>query len=476
MEENRVTHPKVFISYAWGRNNARAKDLADRLLADGIQVTIDVYDLKPGMNKHKFMQQLVNDPDVEKVLMLCDEEYKRKADDFKGGVGEEATIISPEVYGHVDQTKFVPVVLEKDGKGEAYLPTMLKSLLYIDFSDPDSEPAEYRKLVGNLWGMPDLRKPIVADRPTWINSSAVNLSGVETELARQESMIRRAPDPGALQTRIAQKIVVALESLQGSEADLEGLIVLTEPIRNSFVRFLENGLQQEGFTGERIGSLVEKMYNGITIRNDRYHVVDEVYRFFFWDVFICAAALLIEYERFADLRRMLNRTYFLRNLIGTNNDPTPYTFSELRHHCRYLEECIKPKKCPQRVSLQADLLVKREYGAVITKRNLVVADLVLAHLAMLYGQTKSGFTWFPNLSCYASYAGYGLPWSRLPSKAYCEKLYPLFDVGDIESLKGKVCEMADLWDKSGNGHYMYGGWGIPNILSKAERAMIGMLP
>lgn len=99
-----------------------------------------------------------------------------------------------------------------------------------------------------------------------------------------------------------------------------------------------------------------------------------------------------------------------------------------------------------------------------------------AHLAMLYGQTKSGFTWFPNLSCYASYAGYGLPWSRLPSKAYCEKLYPLFDVGDIESLKGKVCEMADLWDKSGNGHYMYGGWGIPNILTEAERAMIGMLP
>ncbi len=476
MEENRVTHPKVFISYAWGHNKDRARELADRLLADGVQVTIDVYDLKPGMNKHKFMQQLVNDPEVEKVLMLCDEEYKRKADDFEGGVGEEATIISPEVYGHVDQTKFIPVVLEKNCNGEAYLPTMLKSLLYIDLSDPESEPTQYRKLVGNLWGMPDLRKPPVAERPTWINNPSVNLSGVESELARQESMIHRTPDSHVLQTRIAQKIATALQSLQESEADLEGLIAQTEPIRNCFVRFVENGLQQDGFTGERIGSIIEKMYNGVSILNDRYHGVDETYRFFFWDIFICSAALLIEYERYADLRRMLNRTYFLRNLIGTNNDPRPYTFSEFRYHCRYLEECIKPKKYPQRVSLQADILVKREYGVVITNRNLVVADLVLAHLAMLYGRTECGYSWFPSLSCYASYAGYGLPWDRLTSKSYCEKLYPLFDVDSMEPFKAKICEMADLWAESGVGRYMYGGWGIPGIVSQEELAKIGTLP
>lgn len=205
------------------------------------------------MNKHAFMQKLVNDPTIEKVLMLCDEEYKRKADDFEGGVGEEATIISPEVYGNVEQTKFIPVVLENDSTGQPYLPTMARSLIYIDLSNATTEQTQYEKLVLNLWGLPDQRKPPLAEKPTWLERPAANTVGIEAQLAVQEAQIRRTPNDSALAVRVSQEFLLALNALQDKERkefDLPGLIAETEPIRNCFVRYVENGLQQEGFTGK----------------------------------------------------------------------------------------------------------------------------------------------------------------------------------------------------------------------------------
>lgn len=147
---SRPTHPKVFISYSWSSKD-RAVDLADRLLANGVDVVIDVYDLKEGMNRYAFMQRIVDDPSIEKVLILCDRSYKEKSNSFKGGVGDETTIISPEVYDQVDQQKFIPLVLEKDENAEPYLPTMLKSQIYINFSDPITEQESFDRLVRNLW-------------------------------------------------------------------------------------------------------------------------------------------------------------------------------------------------------------------------------------------------------------------------------------------------------------------------------------
>ena len=87
---------------------------ADRLLDDGVEVIIDVYDLKEGHDKNAFMERMITDDSVSHVshvLVVCDKEYKQKADERRSGVGTESQIISHEVYNKVDQTKFIPIVL-----------------------------------------------------------------------------------------------------------------------------------------------------------------------------------------------------------------------------------------------------------------------------------------------------------------------------------------------------------------------------
>lgn len=468
----RPTRPKVFISYSWASQD-RAINLADRLLENGIEVVIDVYDLKEGMNKYAFMQRVVDDPSIEKVLLLCDKSYKEKADSFKGGVGDETMVISPEIYGKVEQQKFIPLVLEKDESGEPYLPTLFKSLIYIDFSDPLKEPDSFEKLVRNLWGKPDRRKPSLGPRPTLLDLPSVNTSSIKSQMRILDAVARTSPNPDVVLKKIAFEIIKSLNELcepGGESCNLIDAIRQTEPIRNCYLDLLEQSILNSSFSGEKIAAMIEAIYNGI----DRCGL-EECYYFFFWDIFISTTAMLIGYEKYGDLHRLLNRTYFLRNLIGTNNDPSPYSFSEFRHHCRMLEGPYKQKINPRLVSLAADILVKREHGNCVTKRSLVTADTTLAHLAMLYG--RAHFTWYPALAPYSHYAGYGLIWERLVSRSFCEKLFPLFNVSTFTDFKLTVKRMSDAWDGADgmrNAGMAFGG--IYPVLRVGGYEKIGSLP
>ena len=111
MQEDRI--PKVFISYSWS-SDAMVLELAQRLVAHGVDVVLDKWDLKEGQDKYAFMERSVNDPDITKVLIICDKKYAQKANDRTGGVGDETVIISSEIYGNMNQEKFIPVIAEKD--------------------------------------------------------------------------------------------------------------------------------------------------------------------------------------------------------------------------------------------------------------------------------------------------------------------------------------------------------------------------
>ena len=117
-----TTSLTVFISYAWSTEEHEKKvfELAERLMSDGISVIWDKWDLKEGQDKYAFMEKCVVDTGIKRVLLICDKVYAAKANERKGGVGDETTIISSEVYGKAAQEKFIPVIFEKDDKGEAY--------------------------------------------------------------------------------------------------------------------------------------------------------------------------------------------------------------------------------------------------------------------------------------------------------------------------------------------------------------------
>ena len=76
---------------------------------------------------------------------VCDKTYSQKADARKAGVGTESQIISKEVYEKVDQSKFIPIVCEFDDNGEPFLPTFLKSRIWIDFSTPEASNENWER-------------------------------------------------------------------------------------------------------------------------------------------------------------------------------------------------------------------------------------------------------------------------------------------------------------------------------------------
>ncbi len=130
--------PKAFISYSWTSESHEewVIRLATDLQESGVEVVLDKWELREGADKYAFMEKMVTDPSVKKVIVVCDRLYAEKADGREGGVGTETQIISHELYQQVDPTdrnqKFVPVITEKNDRGSPYVPTYMKGRIYID--------------------------------------------------------------------------------------------------------------------------------------------------------------------------------------------------------------------------------------------------------------------------------------------------------------------------------------------------------
>src|SRR5262245_44149650 len=175
-QDNKV-QPKVFISYSWSSpaHQARVTEWAERLIGDGIDVVMDIYDLKEGHDKYAFMEKMVTDPSVTHVLVVCDRTYAEKADARKAGVGTETQIISREIYEKVEQSKFIPIVCEFSEFDEPFLPTFLKSRMWIDFSSLEATNEHWEQLVRALYGNPIHQKPKLGKRPAYIDAVQDNV-------------------------------------------------------------------------------------------------------------------------------------------------------------------------------------------------------------------------------------------------------------------------------------------------------------
>jgi hypothetical protein len=172
--------PKLFISYCWSspEHESWVIQLAEELVSQGIDVKLDKWDLLPGHDAYAFMESMVTDPTVTKVLMICDEKYKSKSNARSGGAGIEAQIITPELYRKSAQDKFVAVVREKDDEGKALVPTYYTGRIFIDLSDAATYSEEYDKLIRWAWDQPLYIKPALGKKPQFLeeDSRTIKLS------------------------------------------------------------------------------------------------------------------------------------------------------------------------------------------------------------------------------------------------------------------------------------------------------------
>ena len=165
-----ITPHKIFISYCWTSKEHEewVHALAERLVSNGVEVKYDKWDLKKGQDKYSFMESMVQDETIEKVLIICEHGYKEKSDKREGGVGTEVQIITPELYGKVKQTKFVPIIAEIGEEFESYIPTFLKARIGIDMSSIEKYEEGYEELLRLIYDIPKFTKPKLGVMPKFL--------------------------------------------------------------------------------------------------------------------------------------------------------------------------------------------------------------------------------------------------------------------------------------------------------------------
>lgn len=83
------------------------------------------------------------------------------------------------MYYDVEQTKYVPIVLNKDEKGNAYLPYYLETRLYVDLSDDNLFSKNFMELVRRINDLDKRKKPYVSDPPSLLGPSINSISQME---------------------------------------------------------------------------------------------------------------------------------------------------------------------------------------------------------------------------------------------------------------------------------------------------------
>lgn len=133
---NAARKPTVFVSYSWSppENQRAVFGLVERLTIDGIQVIYDKNSLHPGQDKGYFMEQALTNKEIDYVLVVCNQDYALKANERRGGVGYESEIIISQLVSKPLQTRIIPIAIETDRDGRAFLPITLQSRIYIDLT------------------------------------------------------------------------------------------------------------------------------------------------------------------------------------------------------------------------------------------------------------------------------------------------------------------------------------------------------
>ena len=169
--------PKVFISYSWedAKHKQWVKSLTDRLIENGIDATLDQYDLTLGDRLPVFMEQSITNADY--VLIICTPTYKEKADNRKGGVGYEGHIISGELFTKGNERKFIPVI--RKGSASTALPKYLTGKLGIDLSKNADDESNFRDLMTTLWGAKS--KPAIGRKPAYLMNSSSKKNDAKKE-------------------------------------------------------------------------------------------------------------------------------------------------------------------------------------------------------------------------------------------------------------------------------------------------------
>lgn len=403
--------PKVFISYSWSSqgHQARIREWGEHLLSDGVDVVLDVWDLKEGDDKYAFMERMVTDESVSHVLMFCDSDYARKADARKSGVGTESQIISQEVYTKARQSKFIPIVCEFSENGEPCTPAFLKSRIWIDFSSLESTNSNWEKLIRILYGKPVYEKPTLGRPPSYLSAnSAVSASpAIGKYAALRQAILESRPSLRLCRRAFLESCYDCADALrirQLPDINNFGERVLLDCTKLKIVRnhivdwvLLESEVNPTQEFGEVLIDMLEKLLDlksrpqELNEWNDEWF---EAHRVFVYESFLYIIASLMSTGNY----RTLSLIFQIQYLLPKTDDNGSENFQDFSAFWGYSKalQILSPEG--KRLLAPAAELIKRQADRTdITFELVIQAELLVLMVAFI----KESASWYPHTLLYA---------------------------------------------------------------------------
>lgn len=439
--------PKIFISYSWSTPNHEdwVLSLAQRLVNNGIDVVLDKWDLKEGQDKFVFMESMVTSTTITKVLIILDKKYAEKAAERDGGVGTETQIISPNVYTNTAQEKFIPVVVELDDDGNAYVPTYLMGRIYIDLSKEEYFEENYEKLLRSILNRPLTVKPKLGQIPSYILEDTPMNFKTTTMVRGFDSQIDKHPNrinalvrdftneffDNLTQFRIKP---ISHQYIEGGKAIFENITQYI-PLRDDYIAFiskLAKGLEEWDVDivihlFEKLPSLFYPEEQGVNWSNNQF----DNFRFVTHELFIYTISVFLRNEQYAVLDSLFNSKYFIKDVYQAQVKPSSYLSFNLKiDSLTVYYEQLQGRKID---TAQADILIKR-LPAHFNKTDFIDADLLCYYVGLF-----SDMNWFPRTYIYKDEYNYSFSFfNRLVSKKHFEKIKLILQIETVEELKIKL--------------------------------------
>ena len=451
---------KAFISYSWTspEHENWVLELATKLRSNGVDITLDKWDLKEGQDKYSFMEKMVTDPEIKKVLLICDSSYQRKANDRKGGVGTESQIISSELYEKVNQTKFIPIVVEYENR-KPCLPAFLSSRMYIDLTD-DSDTDEYEKLLRAIYEKPLHKKPSLGSTPTFLNDNSVEISTTGIFELLKSSIKSAKPNIKSLYIDFLELLKLELDknhflSLDGEVPDDEIIyqnIEYFKPYYEQFVTIHYELTKNDLIYTDELTEFFEfclaryhlpKSFLGGSFKTYSFDNIKFVTR----ELFLTLLTILKKFKKFQEFNELIDHVYY----VDSSHEGGNKSCFEICAQHQSLDKLRKERLQLSRTSITADMLKERFSVPGIDFNSLIETDYIL----WFRGMQKNLYWWVPVTMVFLnSYSPSMELFTRGESKKYFKTLCQLLNVESKIELE----EQISSWREAG----ILNGWRLGN--------------
>ncbi|OAL77362.1 hypothetical protein AY606_11510 [Acinetobacter sp. SFB] len=487
-----MSAPKLFISYSW--TSTEHEDwvlrLAHDLTESGVDVKFDKWDLKEGQDPYYFMEQMVADETIAKVIMICDQKYKSRADDREKGVGIETQIISSKIYNEVKQTKFVAVIAEVDDNGNPFIPVYYSGRIHIDLSNDDKYTQNFEQLIRWVFDKPLHQRPQLGKPPQYILEEKVSLLGIDALARRCIDLLKRGK-PNA-QGAINEYFDTLLENLNRFKLeysdDLEPVDHATlifnrieefkqpleQIIRVLYTIASHAATEDSMLTLHRFFEGMSQYFypdsNGKTSYSYREWDFD-FYKFIAHELFLYTLAIFIKMEKFSIISFLLNHPYYCYR--GSSRSKKIKQFDFLNEDIESLKFYFSEVEGKNWYSSFAELIKRRFSIKFIGLDRLCQADFICYLNLMSKNIESSRYDyWNPTLQLYHDgHDSYEI-FAKSISKKYCEKILPLLNINATSNLK-------ELLEKLSNNPDMIprvGEWGKLPIKRLSNYDLLLTLP